>query len=172
VSLVYILLVLLFDVLFARIGASILSHHVDDFTLVSAFFLFAIGCINAILIGLIFRDSARAKRSLLSWKETSKKSVLPAPVQIAANLTGTNSIVSAAGTYIGGHSHSSSVASQPSMVGANLSPAVSFSSTSKAGLGFGRQGEKAAAAAGFLISKPIATLPRYTSKESIGNDHE
>lgn len=57
------------------IGAAVLSHHVDDFSLVSAFFLFSIGCLN-MLFGLIFRASAKSKRSILSWRE-EKKSVLP-----------------------------------------------------------------------------------------------
>ncbi|KAG6868360.1 hypothetical protein C0993_004481 [Termitomyces sp. T159_Od127] len=34
----------------------------------------------------------------------------------------------------------------------------------KAGFGFGRQGEKAAGLNGYLISKPIETLPRYATK--------
>lgn len=32
------------------IGAAVLSHHVDDFSLVSAFFLFAIACVNMLLV--------------------------------------------------------------------------------------------------------------------------
>jgi len=57
------------------IGAAVLSHHVDDFSLVSAFFMFSIGCLN-ILIGLIFRASGKSKRSILSWRE-EKKNVFP-----------------------------------------------------------------------------------------------
>ncbi|KAH9079293.1 hypothetical protein EDB83DRAFT_2503768 [Lactarius deliciosus] len=41
------------------IGATILSHHVEGFTLVSAFFLFSVGCLN-ITLGLIFREHANA----------------------------------------------------------------------------------------------------------------
>ena len=40
------------------IGAAVLSHHVDDFSLVSAFFLFAIACINMLLVSSIFGPSA------------------------------------------------------------------------------------------------------------------
>lgn len=60
------------------IGATILSHHVDDFTLVAAFFLFAIGCLNMFL-GLIFREGAKQKRSLTFWKskDASKSGLLP-----------------------------------------------------------------------------------------------
>jgi len=57
------------------LGAAVLSHHVDDFSLVSAFFLFSIGCLN-MFFGLIFRASAKSKRAILSWRE-EKKSVLP-----------------------------------------------------------------------------------------------
>jgi len=57
------------------IGAAVLSHHVDDFSLVSGFFLFSIGCLN-MFFGLIFRASAKSKRSILSWRE-DQKGVLP-----------------------------------------------------------------------------------------------
>lgn len=57
------------------IGAAVLSHHVDDFSLVSGFFVFSIGCLN-IFFGLIFRASAKSKRSILSWRE-EKKNILP-----------------------------------------------------------------------------------------------
>ena len=33
-----------------------------------------------------------------------------------------------------------------------------------AGFGFGRQGEKAAGLKGYLISKPVESLPRYVPK--------
>lgn len=56
------------------IGATILSHHVDDFTLVAAFFLFSLGCLN-MLIGL-FREQVKRKRSIMSWREEAK-GVLP-----------------------------------------------------------------------------------------------
>jgi len=57
------------------IGATILSHYVDDFTLVAAFFLFAIGCLN-ILLGLIFGVKAKQKRSVRAWRSGSDD-VLP-----------------------------------------------------------------------------------------------
>jgi hypothetical protein len=58
-----------------RIGATVLSHHTDDFTLVSAFLLFSMGCLNAVL-GLVFRESAKTKRSILHWREEAK-TILP-----------------------------------------------------------------------------------------------
>jgi len=57
------------------IGATILSHFVDDFALVTAFFLFSIGCLN-ILLGLIFGVKAREKRSIRAWR-SNDDDVLP-----------------------------------------------------------------------------------------------
>lgn len=57
------------------IGAAILSHYVDDFTLVAAFFLFAIGCLN-ILLGLVFGVKAKQNRSIRAWRSDSDD-VLP-----------------------------------------------------------------------------------------------
>ncbi|KIL61261.1 hypothetical protein M378DRAFT_82691, partial [Amanita muscaria Koide BX008] len=48
----------------------ILSHHVDDFTLISAF-LFAIGCLN-MLLGLIFHEFVKEKRSIRTWRAEAK----------------------------------------------------------------------------------------------------
>ncbi|KAI0270618.1 hypothetical protein BC834DRAFT_862267 [Gloeopeniophorella convolvens] len=121
------------------IGAAILSHHVDDFALVSAFFLFSIGCLN-ILLGLIFREHAKSKRSITSWREHAK-GVLPPPVQRAA---------SAASTVFG---------AMTSEKGSGGEPGERF-----AGFGFGRQGEKKAGLKGFLISKPVESLPRYAPR--------
>jgi hypothetical protein len=58
------------------IGATILSHHVDKFTLVSAFFLFSVGCLN-ITLGLVFRELAKSKRSIRAWREGGNDSTLP-----------------------------------------------------------------------------------------------
>jgi hypothetical protein len=57
------------------ISTQILSHYVDDFPLVSAFFLFSIGCLN-MLLGLIFRESAKQKRSVTAWRAQAK-GILP-----------------------------------------------------------------------------------------------
>ncbi|KIK64925.1 hypothetical protein GYMLUDRAFT_39329 [Collybiopsis luxurians FD-317 M1] len=137
------------------IGAAVLSHFVDDFTLVSAFFLFSIGCLN-MFVGLIFRQSAKAKRSVTSWREHAK-SALPTHVAgvdvrpIAANAP---SFVS---NVFGSEKERHSTASDGS---------DSSDASARPGLGFGRQGEKAAAAKGYFISKPIESLPRYAPKPS------
>jgi len=121
----------------ALIGAAILSHHVDDFTLVAAFLLFAIACVN-MLLGLIFREGAKSRRSIRGWREQAK-GVLPSVQDLRPPFARPNS------TFVpsffktgGGEEHAE-----------------------KTGLGFGRQGEKAAGLKGFLISKPLETLPRY-----------
>jgi len=140
------------------IGAAILSHHVDTFTLVSAFFLFSVGCVNT-LAGLIFRESAKSRRSLTSWREHAK-GALPTHV---------------AGVKIPPFSPSM-MSSPPSFV-SNLHTGMTSSTRVQdedakddekkfAGFGFGRQGEKAAALKGFLISKPVESLPRYIPKSN------
>ncbi|KAI0034032.1 hypothetical protein K488DRAFT_77509 [Vararia minispora EC-137] len=117
------------------IGASILSHHCDDFTLVSAFFLFCIGCVN-MLLGLIWREKAKDKRSLTSWRE-EKKDILPAHTT-------------------GGSSFRASAFGGPRRV-----PPTEFG---EKGYGFGRQGEKAAGLKGFILQAPSETLPRYSTR--------
>jgi len=121
------------------LGAAILSHHVDDFALVSAFFLFSIGCLN-IFLGLVFREKAKAKRSVTSWRDQAK-SVLPPPVRRAA---------SSASTLYG-----------PATSEKKGLSGLGRLSGRFAGYGFGRQGEKEAGKKGFLISKPVEALPRY-----------
>ena len=101
---------------FSRIGAAILSHHVDDFSLVSAFFLFSIGCLN-IFLGLVFRESAKDKRSFTSWRSESR-TVLP--------------------------THDPKSAGSASYLSSTYGDKRRQSDDEKAGYGFGRQGEKQA----------------------------
>ena len=130
-----------------------LSHHVDEFSLVSAFLLFSLGCVN-ILLGLIFRESAKWRRSLTSWREQDKDTkggVLPTsqaprgPRQLVMSPNGSGADWSekereAYGSY--GY-------------GVDASRSGSLSSQ-KSGMGFGRQGEKAAMARGahLLLLRP------------------
>jgi hypothetical protein len=53
----------------------------------------------------------------------------------------------------------------------DASPTPTFASPNfKPSFGFGRQGEKAAGLRGFIISKPMESLPRYAPKPaSTGN---
>ncbi|KAF9227574.1 hypothetical protein BS17DRAFT_806000 [Gyrodon lividus] len=135
------------------IGAAVLSQHVDDFTLVAAFFLFVLGCLN-MLLGLIFRESAKERRSITSWR-AGPQDVLPSHLPSAANLNRTASSTSA-------QSYTSSTVYEEK--GRDLAEFGAGRGASRAGYGFGRQGEKAAGMKGFLISKPLETLPRYAAR--------
>ncbi|KAF9449598.1 hypothetical protein P691DRAFT_702962 [Macrolepiota fuliginosa MF-IS2] len=134
------------------ISTQILSHHVDDFSLVSAFFLFALGCLN-MLLGLIFRESAKPKRSITSWR-TESKGVLPTHTGSSSTTTtlangrpATYFPDSGAGLQRGGSEHGSTY--KGPLYG------------EKAGYGFGTHGEKAAGLRGFILQKPDEALPRY-----------
>jgi hypothetical protein len=139
------------------IGAAVLSHHVDTFTLVSAFFLFSIGCLN-VFVGLIFRQGAKSKRSITSWRDHAK-SVIPTHVA-GVNITPiTSSVLSNPPSFISNLYTGNSTASHGSSKEDDEKEKF-------ASLGFGRQGEKAAGLKGYLISKPIESLPRYIPKSS------
>jgi hypothetical protein len=142
------------------IATQILSHHVDDFTLVSAFFLFAIGCLNMFL-GLIFRESAKQRRSIMSWRAESK-GILPeingadGPKRFMSTGSG--------GALLLGRSLSTDTEKSAGYGwshGADLkSDFGSLRSIDKQGYGFGRQGEKAAGLKGFMLKRPEESLPR------------
>ncbi|KAJ7095894.1 hypothetical protein B0H15DRAFT_921179 [Mycena belliarum] len=120
------------------LGAAILSHHVDLFSLVAAFFLFAIGCIN-MLAGLIFRQSAKTKRSITAWREHAK-SALP--------------------THIAGVDISPVVAAGPSLV-SSVFKQDKATRAEDPGHGFGPEGEREAGRKGFRLSRPVASLLRH-----------
>ena len=104
------------------IGATILSHHVDDFTLVAAFFLFSLGCLNMFL-GL-FRERVKHRRSIMSWREEAK-GVLPTHKDLRPQFA------RPASAFIG----------RVFNRGEKTEATPVFESK---GMGFGRQGEKAA----------------------------
>jgi len=146
-----------------RIGAAILSHHVNSFTLVSAFFLFSLGCVN-ILVGLIFREKSKPRRSITAWKERAKD-VLPPPVLggIEKGMEFSRAVGVEPPRFM------SNVFDTPNHIPRNDTgdSGVSRSTTStsnKSGFGFGRQGEKAAGLKGFVLTRPIESLPRYAPK--------
>jgi hypothetical protein len=121
---------------FFSIGATILSHHVDDFTLVAAFFLFSLGCVN-ILLGLIFGAAARSKRSITEWR-SDHKGVLP-------SVTNKRSIFLRPGDAFTFNNNNEKGPSEFGVGPWN-------SSTTSWGSGFGRRGEKAAGLKGRLSS--------------------
>jgi hypothetical protein len=133
------------------LGAAVLSHHVDTFALVAAFFLFSIGCLN-IFVGLIFRGSARPRRSIFAWRERAKD-VLPTNVGVGPVRV--------------------NLSNPPSFVGKvwdGVSEKVSEHSTGESGasgrmgFGFGRQGEKAAGLKG-----PLQFVDYYLALVLISN---
>ncbi|PPQ86927.1 hypothetical protein CVT25_009813 [Psilocybe cyanescens] len=154
----------------ALISTQILSHHVDDFTLVSAFFLFAIACLN-MLLGLIFREKAKSKRSITSWRAEAK-GILPTtsdnrPVFVSASPYVVSRSFSQAEKpaaypyplHAGAHPQTNVIMVHQE----TTSDAESYKSTEKAGFGFGRQGEKAAGLRGFILQRPEESLPRYVT---------
>jgi len=128
------------------IGAAVLSHNVGMFALVSAFFLFAMGCLNMAL-GLIFRGTSKSRRSVSSWRESNEG-------ELPRGTSGHFSIVS-------------------SSKGQNFNSVFGGSVGSRsdkemgAGYGFGRQGEKHAGLRGFMISPPKESLPRYAANRTV-----
>ncbi|KAI0742848.1 hypothetical protein C8Q80DRAFT_1123003 [Daedaleopsis nitida] len=142
------------------LGAAVLSHHVDEFALVSAFFLFSLGCVN-IFLGLVFRESVKWRRSPTAWHtqyEDTKPAILPtsrSPGQAPRPLVMSQGSTAAwdkereaYGGYTGG---------------ADASRSGSLSSQ-KSGMGFGRQGEKAALSRGYTVTRPPEALPTYVPK--------
>lgn len=110
------------------LGAAVLSHRVEEFPLVSAFLVFSVGCLN-ILLGLIFREKVKAKRSIRAWKEVDPEA-LPTSKMPPYHLTLPQQGVPSMGYNEKSAFRSGSLSSQ------------------KAGLGFGRAGEKLAASQG------------------------
>ncbi|KAG8930521.1 hypothetical protein FRC02_004089 [Tulasnella sp. 418] len=123
------------------ISASILSHHVDMFPRVSAFFLFSVGIIN-ILLGLIFRDRIKIKRSLTEHKAARALDMLPGgpfkPLETAKGSIFTSSDEKSGFGYSDVKTHH-----------------TGGSGGSGASFGFGRQGSKAAELKGYFLSRPL-----------------
>jgi len=111
------------------------------------------------LLGLIFRESAKKYRSFLSWR-TDPRGILPSSTDKRAmfhDSTPVSNPFSHKEQYFTGPQatvfrHDTSVSETPS-----------WSSTAKAGYGFGRQGEKAAGLRGFILQKPEESLPKYVA---------
>ncbi|THH06583.1 hypothetical protein EW145_g3986 [Phellinidium pouzarii] len=131
------------------IGAAVLSHHVDDFALVSAFFLFALGCLN-ILAGLIFREKAKDKRSVTSWQSEKRKGLLPMVQEKAGERPGPFRPL-----FTG--------QPPPSFTqGSRFTDEKSSVLSGEKGYGWGRAAERfAAGKGGLLITRPLEALPPY-----------
>ncbi len=147
------------------ISTQILSHHVDDFTLVSAFFLFVLGCIN-MLLGLVFRETAKSYRSIRAWRAEAR-GILPSGTDKRPIFTKSTPAVS---KIFSNHPRGQSISGPRVTVvrhDTSASEAPSWRSTEKVGYGFGRQGEKAAGLRGFILSKPEESLPRYMAHSPV-----
>ncbi|KAG8989886.1 hypothetical protein FRB90_002027 [Tulasnella sp. 427] len=164
-------------------AASILSHHVEEFPLVSAWFLFAIGCLN-IILGLLYRSDIKVKRSITTFRETKAKELLPGPVQNAA--PSFKILETSVGSIF---SHDEKGRLSRNNTGASQQSGDHSAGGFGSGYGFGRQGEKAAnlkgktslasvnlrrttvadapafdPSPGFMISRPVDSLPRYAPR--------
>jgi len=131
------------------IGASVLSHFVGAFPLVTAFFLFSVGCLN-MLVGLIFREKVKDKRSILSWRERGRDA-LPTH-STGVDMRSASGVLSPAFTGSSG-----------GRTGESSTLAGSSSGSGRPGMGFGRQGEKAAGLKGFILTQPKETLAKYAA---------
>ncbi|KAF8598574.1 hypothetical protein BDV93DRAFT_609760 [Ceratobasidium sp. AG-I] len=131
------------------LGAAVLSHHVPTFALVSAFFLFSIGILN-ILLGLIFRSSIKERRMILSWRNKA-----PPQVERAASaISAASDLYSHAKDHYGSKKSDLEKGEKGAHQGGAARKSFSF--------GFGRQGGLKAEFAGYTISKPMETVPKYT----------
>ncbi|KAG8990070.1 hypothetical protein FRB94_004025 [Tulasnella sp. JGI-2019a] len=157
-------------------AASILSHHVDDFPLVAGFFLFVIGCFN-ILLGLVFRDSIKEKRSILSFRNAKAQEMLPTSVRVFGQeirplQTSKGSIFSNGNEKAGGLGRSNTGVTYKSTD--EMGQKTASSRGVGTGYGFARQGEKRAAQNGFFVTRPLDSLPRYHPRPptSVENESE
>ncbi|TFK23436.1 hypothetical protein FA15DRAFT_642423 [Coprinopsis marcescibilis] len=147
------------------IATQILSHHVDDFTLVSAFFLFAVGCIN-MLLGLIFRQGAKEKRSIRGWRGEQKN--LLADKIGNGNPKGGNFYTGNSNPPIYSQNKSSFDEEKGHQFQFQLperSDSQRTAFTDRSAMGFGRQAEKGGMRQLYLQSPqtPEPTAPRYGS---------
>lgn len=136
---------------FSRISIQILSHFVEDLTLLSAFVLFVIGCIN-ILLGLILGASAKAKRSI-SPSRAGIEGVLPTSQNNRSVFNSPFAIFSRKNQKITPY-----ITRQESTSSHNGS--WTRMSTEKDGYG---PGEKSNGLEEPVIQKPDESLPKYTA---------
>jgi len=141
------------------IGAAVLSHHVDTFALVSAFFLFSVGCVN-MLVGLIFREKAKTKRSL----NPVTNEILPIK-SLKPMMTGSSGGLS--GAFPAGFTNVTGTESTYSVNSMEKNPAPAYGS--QAASAFGKAAEKITSSPIFLgrsisLSKPEEAHPHSTPR--------
>ncbi|KZS89332.1 hypothetical protein SISNIDRAFT_469373 [Sistotremastrum niveocremeum HHB9708] len=136
------------------IGAAVLSHHIGTFALVSAFFLFSVGCLNC-FTGLLFRAGGKEKRSITSWRVARENPLLPGPT---GSLRSLRPMVMTGATPVSG----SWVAPADSSAGSTFSEKVPPYGE-QAASAFGR----AASAGTYYLSKSMFSLSK--PEEAHGN---
>jgi hypothetical protein len=99
------------------------------------------------LLGLIFRESAKTKRSITT-RRAEAKGILPTSVDNRPVF------VNASPEFVHGIFAGSEKSASEKTQG------------SHAGYGFGRQGEKAAGLKGFILTQPVESLPRFAPRPS------
>lgn len=114
-----------------------------------------------VLLGLTFRSSIKSKRSLTSWRDRVNTPTLPR----SASDFRAQAATSAAGVFNAGGSVFTHMTGTTQM---SEKPTANTQDGAHAGFGFGRQGEKQAGLKGFLISRPVESLPRYVPKPGTG----
>jgi len=127
----------------ALIGAAVLSHHVDTFALVSAFFLFSVACLN-MLVGLIFREKVKSKRAF-----NPATSDLPTIGSLKPMMTGS----SKTNIFPNGFTNVTKTESTYSVNSTDKTPAPAYGA--QAANAFGRATEKAAAASPVFLNRAI-----------------
>ncbi|KAG8731961.1 hypothetical protein FRC11_001322 [Ceratobasidium sp. 423] len=149
------------------LGAAVLSHHVPTFALVSAFFLFSIGLLN-IILGLVFRSGIHARRALLSWRNKAPSALTDKVDRATTAVNYATDMYS----HFRSNSRASDLEKQPvhdEKHGEWESHSQKSHSEEKSqpfgGLGFGRKGQENAEKKGFVISKPLESLPKYAPKQ-------
>lgn len=179
----------------ALIATQILSHHVDKFSLVSAFFLFSVGALNA-LLGIMRSQPAKELRSFSKFRARQKRGFglkfdlsvphpheagvgktrgISAPVLVSVNQSPSAAAMRyvdlESGSRSGGNVSESDektgvVQAMPPAPVNDRGRVYDSEQKEGRGLGFGQQAEKKAGLRGFLIRKPLETLPRYASSSS------
>jgi hypothetical protein len=124
------------------IGAQVNSHAGAAFPMVAAFLLFSIGCLN-IILALIFGKAAKSHRSILSWRSRYNLPKTTADLTRAADQKAHSSPAWSA---------DSSIFNEKS--NGRQSPIDGYS-TSPPRYGFGKQGQKQAEHAGYVLNKPV-----------------
>jgi hypothetical protein len=121
-----------------------------------------------IILGLVFRSGIHSRRAILSWRNKAP-SALTDKVDRA-----TDAVSYASDVYSSFRSHSrnSDVEKQPlhhdeKHADWDIRSQKSESEKSQpfGALGFGRKGQETAEKKGFVISKPLESLPKYAPKQ-------